>query len=132
MTETFGRNSSKLLLVVDDDRAYNETVATFLRRRGFKVEQRYDGWEAAEAITSLKPALVLMDIALPGLNGIAVAKYLLGRPPVPEIILMSGYDDWLSMAHFSELKVLRLLNKPLPLRMLEKFVRECLTRPRAA
>ena len=47
MTETFGRNSSKLLLIVDDDRAYNETVATFLRHRGFKVEQRYDGWEAA-------------------------------------------------------------------------------------
>ena len=132
MTETFGRNSSKLLLVVDDDRAYNETVATFLRRRGFKVEQRYDGWEAAEAITSLRPALVLMDIALPGLNGIAVTKYLLNHPPVPQIILMSGYDDWLSMAHCSRLKVLRLLNKPLPLRMLENFVKECLTRPRAA
>lgn len=115
-----------LLLIVDADRAGNDRVASFLSRHGISVAQRFDGWSAVQAIGELDPALVLMNIDLPDINAIAVTKHVLSQGIDPQIILMSDKDEWLEIAERSRLNFFRVLSKPLPLRRLAEFLRQCL------
>ena len=61
--------SRALILVVDDYEDAREMYASFLERAGYRVEQASDGQEALDAIARNKPALVVMDLSMPVLDG---------------------------------------------------------------
>ena len=62
-------NNSPLVLVVDDYLDAREMCAEFLRFSGFRVEEAADGIEAIEKASELLPAVILMDLSLPRLDG---------------------------------------------------------------
>ena len=62
-------NNSPLVLVVDDYLDAREMCAEFLRFSGFRVEEAVDGIEAIEKASELLPAVILMDLSLPRLDG---------------------------------------------------------------
>jgi DNA-binding response OmpR family regulator len=64
------------ILVVDDEAAVVEVVALYLRRDGFDVRVAHDGLAAQEAILTKPPALVVLDVMLPGLDGLALMRQL--------------------------------------------------------
>jgi signal transduction histidine kinase/CheY-like chemotaxis protein len=74
-----GAHSSRIL-VVDDSRDGAETMAELLRVWGHSVEVAFDGPSAVQLATEHEPDIVLLDIALPGLDGYQVAEKLRGRP----------------------------------------------------
>ncbi|MFN2140572.1 MAG: response regulator transcription factor [Candidatus Promineifilaceae bacterium] len=77
------------ILVVDDETAVVEVVALYLRRDGFDVRVAHDGLEALKAIDQKLPALVVLDVMLPGLDGLALMRQLRLDPTadVPVILL---------------------------------------------
>ena len=82
MTETQGR-----VLVVEDDQTVAEVVTRYLEREGFAVESVGDGQRAIESADDRPPDLVVLDIMLPGLDGLEVCRRLRSRAPIPVVML---------------------------------------------
>ncbi|MBV8780172.1 MAG: response regulator, partial [Phycisphaerae bacterium] len=71
---------NKKILVVDDEKDIVDTVAYNLRRHGYDVVTAYDGTVALEAAARENPDLILLDLMLPGLDGMEVARRLKADP----------------------------------------------------
>ncbi|MFG2833566.1 response regulator transcription factor [Streptomyces zaomyceticus] len=85
------------VLVVDDDPTVSEVVAEYLKRAGFAVSLAVDGKSALRAAEELLPDLVVLDLMLPGMDGLEVCRRLRaredGRPPVPVVMLTARGDE---------------------------------------
>src|SRR4029450_6795078 len=81
------------VLIVDDHAAFRASARALLQAEGFEVVgEAADGTEAVQASTSLRPEIVLLDIQLPDLNGLAVAEQLAAVPDGPAVVLISSRD----------------------------------------
>ncbi|MBT2503113.1 MtrAB system response regulator MtrA [Curtobacterium sp. ISL-83] len=80
------------ILVVDDDQALAEMIGIVLRSEGYEPEFSADGNDAIEAFHSTKPDLVLLDVMLPGIDGIEVCKRLRAESGTPIIMLTAKGD----------------------------------------
>lgn len=83
---------SARILVVDDDRALAEMLGMVLQGEGFLTEYSADGAEAVEKFRDMKPDLILLDLMLPGLDGIEVCTRIRAESGVPIIMLTARTD----------------------------------------
>ena len=97
------------ILIVDDDAKIVQLVRTYLEREGFSVIAERDGRSALEAIRTMLPRLVVLDLMLPELDGLAVARLVREESDVPILMLSArgstadrvfgmneGADDYLA------------------------------------
>ncbi len=75
------------VLVVDDDATVAEVLSRYLEREGFVVEAIADGREALDRALADPPDLVVLDLMLPGMDGLEVCRRLRALAPVPVIML---------------------------------------------
>jgi DNA-binding NarL/FixJ family response regulator len=81
------------VLIVDDHAEFRASARALLEAEGFDViGDAVDGAEAVKAVALLKPGLVLLDIQLPGEDGIAVAERLGGLPDPPVVVFISSRE----------------------------------------
>jgi two-component system, OmpR family, response regulator MtrA len=80
------------ILVVDDDTALAEMIGIVLRTEGFDPSFCADGSGALDAFHEAKPDLVLLDLMLPGIDGIEVCNRIRGESGVPIIMLTAKTD----------------------------------------
>jgi two-component system, response regulator PdtaR len=80
------------IFVVDDDRLVLATLSSDLQRAGYEVRSFESGISAIEAYKQSQPDLVLLDIRMPGMDGIEIAKEML-RFEFRPILILSAYDD---------------------------------------
>ena len=84
------RESKKTIMVVDDNQDLVEIVRLTLESKGFKVRCAYNGQELLDSLERQKADLILLDIMMPQMNGLAVLKRLKGNPDtasIPVILL---------------------------------------------
>jgi len=81
------------ILVVDDDPNVADVVSRYLHREGFDVETVGDGRVAVERALADPPDLVVLDLMLPGLDGLEVCRRLRALAPVPVIMLTARGDE---------------------------------------
>jgi len=79
--------ASKRILVVDDDAKIVELVKLYLRRDGYTVLTAYDGIEALRLAREAHPDLIVLDLMLPGMDGMEVCRTLRAESDVPIIML---------------------------------------------
>ena len=79
------------VLVVDDDRRMVKTICDILRVKGYEAVPAYSGEEAVEKVKEELPACVLMDIKMPGIDGVATLKLIRDAFPNLPVLLMSAY-----------------------------------------
>jgi DNA-binding response OmpR family regulator len=97
------------ILVVDDDRTVADVVSRYLQREGFDVEVQTDGPAALARALASPPDLVVLDVMLPGMDGLEVFERIRASAPVPIIFLTArgaeeerigglelGADDYLA------------------------------------
>ncbi len=80
------------ILVVDDDTALAEMIGIVLRTEGFQTVFCADGAEAVDAFRSSRPDLILLDVMLPGIDGIEVCRRVRAESGVPIIMLTARAD----------------------------------------
>jgi two-component system OmpR family response regulator len=80
------------VLMVDDDRGIRDVVSEFLRRHGFSVETAGDANEMEQALARNPADLIVLDIMLPGEDGLAICRRLAG-PDGPAIIMLSAMGE---------------------------------------
>src|SRR4051812_40000351 len=81
------------VLVVEDDVTIAASIAARLRAEGFSVDVAHDGPAAVEADTSSEPDLVVLDVMLPGFDGLEVCRRIQGERPVPVLMLTARADE---------------------------------------
>jgi len=85
--------SKETILLVDDERNIIDLARMYLEQEGFKVEVAYDGQVALDKIKSLQPALVVLDLMLPVVDGWEVCRRVRSASDVPIIMLTARDDD---------------------------------------
>jgi two-component system OmpR family response regulator len=85
--------TGKSILFVEDDRDIRTLLADFLAREGFVVEVAEDGAAADRVLARTRPDLVILDIMLPGEDGLSICRRLRARGAVPIIMLTAKNDD---------------------------------------
>ncbi|MGW8062259.1 response regulator transcription factor [Streptomyces ziwulingensis] len=88
-----GPAGSARVLVVDDDPTVAEVVAGYLDRAGYVVDRAADGPAALDRAAEHRPDLVVLDLMLPGMDGLEVCRRLRGRGPVPVVMLTARGDE---------------------------------------
>jgi DNA-binding response OmpR family regulator len=81
------------VLVVDDEPMVREVVSRYLRRDGLDVHELSDGDEAIRWLDSHRPDLVVLDVMLPGADGLSVLRRLRAVSTVPVIMLTARTDE---------------------------------------
>ena len=79
--------TGKRVLIVDDDRKTVELVKLYLNRDGYRVLTAYDGIEALRQAQEGRPDLIVLDLMLPGMDGLEVCRTLREESDVPIIML---------------------------------------------
>ncbi|NQD38506.1 response regulator [Permianibacter sp. IMCC34836] len=115
------------LLLVDDDIKLTELVAAFLRDNGYLVQVEHRGDTAIDRILKEQPRLVVLDIMLPGADGLAVCRAVRPKYGGPIIMLTALNDDIDEVAGL-ELGADDYLGKPIKPRLLLAHIRALLRR----
>jgi CheY-like chemotaxis protein len=106
----------KTILVVDDEPPLADTLATIFQRAGYTASAVYSCEEALSRIAASQPSLIISDVVMPGMNGIAFARTLRVSYPDCPILLFSGNADTQELldAAQQEGHVFEVLAKPVP------------------
>jgi CheY-like chemotaxis protein len=119
------------ILVAEDETSVREFVARALRGRGHEVTAVEDGGAALEALEMDAYDLLLTDIVMPGLDGIALALKVGKDHPGMPVLLMTGFAAERQRAHNLDELICRVVTKPFTLKDICAAVAEELERGRA-
>ncbi|ROT33720.1 response regulator transcription factor [Micromonospora sp. HM5-17] len=115
------------ILVVEDERTIAESVAARLRAEGFLVEIARDGPSAVETVRSYRPELVVLDVMLPGFDGLEVCRRIQADRPIP-VLMLTARDDETDLLIGLAVGADDYLTKPFSLRELAARVHALLRR----
>jgi two-component system response regulator ResD len=85
------------ILVVDDNQDNAEIIRQYLEIRGYPITVAHNGDEALVAFEEVKPALVLLDVMMPGRDGWEVCRLMKQHPDLGKkvrIVMVTALDDW--------------------------------------
>ncbi|NDY72755.1 response regulator [Desulfobacter hydrogenophilus] len=81
------------ILIVDDEKDFVEMFSLRLTRQGEKVSAVYSGQEALDLLEKTKIDVVILDIRMPGMDGIETLKKIKASYPLVEVILLTGHGS---------------------------------------
>jgi DNA-binding NarL/FixJ family response regulator len=108
-----GERVGKRILIVDDAEEVRQVMrAVFEARTGYEIcGEAANGAEAVQKALALKPDLMLLDIAMPMLNGVEVASVLAGSMPEMPIVLYTMYNELLGLSLASAVGAKAVISK---------------------
>lgn len=110
------------ILVVDDDHRIVKTTCDILKIKGHEPIAAYSGEEGVEKVKANLPDCVLMDIKMPGINGVEALKRMKEIAPVLPIVLVSAYAADELMEEAQRAGAYAILSKPLNFPMILSFL----------
>jgi len=112
------------LLICDDEVKFLESIAQRLELRGFDVTKATSGQEAVDAASEGKFDLALLDLKMPGMNGIEVLEILKKDHKYLEVIILTGHGSIDSAVESTKLGAFGYLSKPYELDNLLEVLRD--------
>ena len=88
------RRSGYRILVADDDINVHQSLNAYFRREGFQMISAYDGTEAMERVRKSKPDIVILDIMMPGVDGIVACREIRRESNIPIIMLTAKGEEF--------------------------------------
>ncbi|WP_446210166.1 response regulator transcription factor [Micromonospora sp. IBSANI012] len=116
------------VLVVDDDQTVSDVVCRYLEHAGYQVDHVGDGAAALAAVAAAPPQLVVLDVMLPGVDGLEVCRRLRERPDGVPIVMLTARGDEADRILGLQLGADDYLSKPFSPRELVLRVRSVLRR----
>jgi len=106
---------NKTILIVDDEESICQTLEGILTDEGYETVAAGTGEEALRVVEEELPNLVLLDIWLPGMDGIEVLKAIKGSHPQVQVVMMSGHGTIETAVKATKLGAFDFIEKPLSL-----------------
>ena len=108
---------AKIILIIEDEIALQETLRYNLEREGYQVTVEGDGTKGLTTAREIQPDLILMDIMLPGMDGLEITRILRQKMNIP-IIMLTARDDEIDRVIGLEIGADDYLTKPFSMREL--------------
>jgi two-component system alkaline phosphatase synthesis response regulator PhoP len=121
---------SDLILLVDDEPSITQLARMYLEREGFRVDSVGDGEAALVAVADGRPALIVLDVMLPKLDGFEVCRQLRAKDDPVAILMLTARDDDIDKILGLEMGADDYLTKPFNPRELVARVKAILRRER--
>ncbi|MCE7009862.1 response regulator transcription factor [Kibdelosporangium philippinense] len=86
------REGQRRVLVVEDELTIAESIAARLRAEGYEVDLAHDGPSAVDKAVQVQPDLIVLDLMLPGFDGLEVCRRVQAHRPVP-VLMLTARDD---------------------------------------
>jgi len=126
--QIMGERMEKKILIVDDEERVVQSVRGVLEDEGFRVSSAKSGEEAIEAFQRENPDVTLLDIWMPGMDGIEVLKRFKGMVPDCQVIMISGHATISTAMAAVKLGAFDFIEKPVSLDVLLMTIRRALDR----
>lgn len=110
------------VLVVDDDAAVREMMVAALQTKQRDVLTAASGEDALEVVKKTHVDLVLLDLSMPGLNGVETFRELHAIQPGLPVVIVTGYPDSDLMARALEIGPFTMISKPVEIHQIQKTV----------
>ena len=123
--------STPRIVMIDDDESIRELASIYLRKEGFQVETAVDGPTGVTTVATQQPALVVLDLMLPGMSGYDVCRAIRRESNVP-ILMLTARDEDIDKILGLELGADDYLTKPFNPRELVARIKAILRRAEAA
>ena len=120
------------VLLVDDEKVYIESLAKVLRRRGIEIVVVYDGGSAIERHSKEEFDVVVLDLRMPGVDGLATLDCIRRRDSLTPVLLLTGNADIERATMALESGAADVLLKPCPLDTLVSAIEDACERKRFA
>ncbi len=117
------------MLVVDDSSEARQAARRALEREGFQVTEAKDGYEALDGIAAASPHVVLLDLGMPGMDGVELLRFLADQQYRSPVLIVSGFDRRVLESAFRLGEALGLnmagpVEKPVRLEVLEAMLNQ--------
>ena len=109
------------ILVVDDNKKACSNLKRILEQKNFQVEVAHDGAEALEKLEQNLPVVMLLDIRMPGMNGVGAFKLVKLKYPDLKVIILTAARDQNTKNSFLDKGAFAFIGKPV---MMELLLRE--------
>ncbi len=121
-------NTRPNVLVVDDELEVTYALQAYFQRKGYDMVTAFDGAEAIARIETRPIDLVLLDLKMPGVNGIEVLRFVRSKRPSTRIIVITAHDDEYRSV-VEGMGGQGFLNKPFGIEALTRTIEEVLAKP---
>lgn len=119
------------VLVVDDDRLMVKTLTEILELQGWEVGSAYDGRRAVEAVAERAYEVVLMDVKMPGMDGVEAFRVMKAARPGVKVVLMTAFTAQERLTEAEEHGVVQVLSKPVDIRSLLALLTQTVSEARS-
>lgn len=116
-----------VVLLVDDEESFSHTLAERLALRGFQTDTVSDGTLALASIARRRPGVVVLDVMMPGPNGLEVLKKIKELHPNVQVILLTGMDSVRDAITGMHMGAFDYLTKPVDIEVLTAKIVEALS-----
>ncbi|MGB9206051.1 MAG: response regulator [Terriglobales bacterium] len=120
--------STDRVLLIDDEVEFVEILAERLRARGLEVDVAYSGADGVNKSQATKFDAVVLDLAMPGMDGIAALKALLAGTPDLQVMLLTGQATIKTAMEATRLGAAEILEKPMDIPTLIEKIRDARAR----
>jgi len=110
------------VLLVDDERDFADLLAERLQARGFTVQTAYDGEEALRLVADHELDVAVLDVNLPGIDGLSLLRELKKLKPQAEALMLTGQNDLATAVMGMKLGATDYLVKPVPIERLTEAI----------
>lgn len=115
------------ILVVDDQMGVRRLLYEAFREEGYDVDMAASGHEAIAKVTEAIPGLILMDMKMPGMNGLEALKEIKKINQAIAVIMMTAYGELEIVTQAMKLGVREYITKPFDLNELKLLVKQTLS-----
>jgi DNA-binding NtrC family response regulator len=119
-------SDARRVLIADDEESVRQVLAAFFEKtyadRGYVVETVADGLAAIDAVRRAAPALVLLDIEMPGVDGVTALRAIRRMQPRVPVIMVTGNESRRTAAEVMALGAFSYMPKPIRLTYLEHII----------
>jgi two-component system nitrogen regulation response regulator NtrX len=120
----------KKVLIIDDEPEICKMITEFLFDAGYVASHALNGPDGLAMIKKDLPSLVLLDVGMPGMDGIEVMRLIREQYPALPVVVLTGHRDTETVKKMAELGACEYLTKPIQLdTLLHQFVEDLIGKP---
>ena len=118
------------IVLVDDEEEFVSTLAERLELRGLRATATTDGEHGLEAVTRLRPRVAVVDVKMPGIDGLKLLRRIREVSPATQVILLTGHASTQDGIRGMELGAFDYMTKPVAIESLLERIHEAARAPR--
>ncbi len=116
------------ILLVDDEVAFANNIAKLISKRGYDIVTVYNGESAVQAVEEHDFDVIVLDLKMPGMDGMAALKLIKGKKPGVEVIILTGHGSFESGIDGMQLGAFDFIMKPVRFDDLYEKIRQAYQR----